>query len=42
MCHGNKYKTGKTVKYKTEESRHKNAIPYNRSKSKQNFQDCED
>lgn len=38
MCHG-KYKTSKTVRFKTEKPKHKNAIPYNRTKSKKNFDD---
>lgn len=38
MCYReNKYKTGKTVRYKAEKSKHKDAVPYNRSKSKKNF-----
>lgn len=39
MYHGNKRNTSKTVRYETEEPRHKNAIPYNRSKSKKDFCD---
>ena len=31
MCYHGKYKTGKTVRYKTTEPRHKDAIPYKRA-----------
>lgn len=34
MCH-NKYRSGKAIRYKAEEPRHKNAIPYDRAKQKQ-------
>lgn len=33
MCHGS-YKTGKTIKFKPEKSKHVNAKPYKREKSK--------
>jgi hypothetical protein len=39
MCHGSKSNSGKTIKYKSDEMRHKDAIPYSRSKSKKDFQD---
>ena len=29
-CHG-KYQTGKTIRYKTAEPRHKDAVPYKRA-----------
>lgn len=41
MCHGDKNKNGKTVRYKAGKSKHANAIPYNRSKYKKDFQDYE-
>lgn len=31
MCWNEKYKTGKTVHYKTAQPRHKDAIPYKRA-----------
>lgn len=40
MCHGGKYPTGKTVRYKTAEPRHKNAVPYKRAeKHKTSYKD---
>ena len=31
MAHHGEYRTGKTVRYKAENSRHKDAIPYKRA-----------
>ena len=42
MCHGDKTKCGKTVRYKADRPRHKDAVPYNRSKSKKDFRDYND
>ena len=37
MCHG-AYNTGKDIRYKTDNPKHKNAIPYKRAeKHKQNY-----
>ena len=41
MCYHGKYKTGKTVRYKTAEPRHKDAIPYKREKYKMSKEDCQ-
>lgn len=40
MCHGDKC-NGKTIKYKAERPRHKDAVPYKRTKSK-DFREYED
>ena len=42
MCHGDKYGSGKTVRYKVENGKHKDAKPYVRSKAKKNFRDYEE
>jgi hypothetical protein len=37
MAHGT-YNTGKTIRFKTDNPRHKNAVPYNRNeKHKENY-----
>ena len=42
MCYHGKYKTGKTVRYKTSEPRHKDAVPYKRAqKHKTSIKDYE-
>jgi hypothetical protein len=42
MCHGSKIHSGKTIRKKVSEPRHKDAIPYNRTKSKKDFHNYED
>lgn len=42
MCHGNKVRSSKTIRYKAENPQHANAVPYNRSKYKQDFRNYED
>ena len=42
MCHKGKYSSGKTVRFKSDDSKHANAVPYNRAKSKKDFREYDD
>ena len=41
MCHGSKCPTGKTIRYKATDPKHKDAIPYHRPKHKKDYRDYE-